>query len=85
MLLPRDNTTPQSKLEKVRLEGCYRCYKKDFEITDNKLVCLKCGYNYWIEPDKSDGLYRSYVISEESIIGKEADASKWNLEKSNRF
>jgi hypothetical protein len=84
MLLPRDNTTPQFKLDKVKVEGCYRCRKKDFEIEDNKLTCLNCGYLYWIEPDKSDGLYRSYTIPISHIEGEEVDASKWNAEKFNK-
>lgn len=77
--------SPQDKLASVKTEGCYRCGSTIFNESANKLVCSCCDYNYWIEPDKSDGLYRSYTISEESILGKQGDASKWNDEISKGF
>lgn len=77
--------TPQQKLESIRREGCYRCHGLDFIDSSTKLVCMECGYNYWIEPDISDGLYRSYNISEEHIRGRQADASKWNTDVSKGF
>ena len=77
--------SPQQKLESIRREGCYRCGGKDFLDSTTKLVCIECKYNYWIEPDKSDGLFRSYTISEEHINGRQADASKWNTDVSKGF
>ena len=85
MINKRDSTTPESKLEKVRTEGCYRCRKNEFIDDTTKLTCLNCGYQYWIEPEKSDGLYRSYNIPISHIEGEEIDASKWNAEKFNKL
>ena len=71
----------------VKLSGCLNCNSKSFTIINKGewgVQCDSCGYKYYWQKFAEDDyrLIREYLYKVNEDTG---DASKWNLEKSEKW
>ena len=76
-----------STIKQIKEEGCLNCNSKDFNNINKGewgITCNICGANYYWQKfaDEDYRLIKEYFHSTRDVTG---DASKWNLERSDRF
>ena len=76
-----------SSIKQIKDEGCLNCNSKSFTIINKGelgITCDVCGANYYWQKfaDEDYRLIKEFFYSTKDVTG---DASKWNLERSDRF